>query len=67
MAGHSPEARHRIAEARALLQTAQAHARARTCIHGGTIGRCALCKSVTVPKHDPADERVDRYLVDAGE
>ena len=64
---HSYEARHRIAEARALLQTARAHARARTCIHGGTIGLCRLCEPISTTKHDPADERVDRYLVDAGE
>jgi len=62
MATHSPEARHRIAEARALLQTARANAHARTCTHGGTIGRCRLCQPDEVPKRD---ERVDRYLVDA--
>lgn len=65
MATHSAAARHSIAEARALLQQAQAHARARRCVHGGTVGRCHLCEPVRAPERDPADDRVDRYLVDA--
>jgi hypothetical protein len=60
---HSVAARHSIAEARALLQSAQANARARRCVHGGTRGRCRLCDSEHT--RDPADQRVDRYLVDS--
>lgn len=65
MAGQSAEARHCIAEARATLQSVRANAHARRCQHGGTAGRCRLCEPVAIPQRDPADERVDRYLVDA--
>lgn len=64
MASHSAAARHSIAEARALLQSAKANVHARRCLHGGTEGRCRLCAPVEPPVRDGGD-RVDRYLVSA--